>query len=643
MAVRRDPGDWLVLEEMLERGDPAFVDTLRAFHDAETLAGFAVRWNSDKRPASRTLLLEYLDRPLNAFRHEPLIKRLFKQAEAAGDDELMARFLVLFDRSVRREEYRRRHHEWRTLKTRAEAQALMTLWRSQGFDDVDTREDGRGNVYVYGQWYEVRLRTPPGTTMPRNRTLYRNPRTGETLHELDIRRFAWFRRSRKGAEIPARIRQFLDRLRLFSLATRQYLRRRAWRYFRRLGRTDPGRYLKAVTLALARYTDQDVSSGLALIDNWGLIHVLFHRSTVLVAQPAGWAPAEGRTLGELTAAPIYPRLWEQEPRAIVNVLIAARCRPVRQWAIQMIGRHQAARVTIRLEELLTLVGHEDPDVVAFAAECLREAEGLDALDLGCWLELVETANPASLSTIVELIRLHVDARRPTLEQVVRLAAIRPLPLARLGLELLGTRLPRDQAECRMLLTLAEAECEPLRPEIVRLVVQRLAGSPHFEPGWVLELLDSRHEDVRTEGFAWFRAEPRACDDVALWRRLLESPYDDVRLVLVAQLEARVAGRDVERMASLDVSPEALRLLWASVLLNVRRGSRAKSSVVRQLVRWIERRPEDTAELLPLLAVALRSSRGPERRAGLAALATLVANRAEVAGLLTASVPELKLL
>src|SRR3954465_8090817 len=71
-------GDWLVFEELLERGDPSFVERLRAFHDAETLAGFAARWHGDRRSASRRLLLEYLDHPLDAYRHEPLVKRLFK-------------------------------------------------------------------------------------------------------------------------------------------------------------------------------------------------------------------------------------------------------------------------------------------------------------------------------------------------------------------------------------------------------------------------------------------------------------------------------------------------------------------------------------------------------------------------------------
>src|SRR3954452_25034539 len=88
MGTTRGSGDWLVLEELLERGDPSFGERLRAFHDPEALASFAARWYGDRRPASRRLLLEYLDRPLDAYRHEPLAKRLFKLAEAAGDDEV---------------------------------------------------------------------------------------------------------------------------------------------------------------------------------------------------------------------------------------------------------------------------------------------------------------------------------------------------------------------------------------------------------------------------------------------------------------------------------------------------------------------------------------------------------------------------
>src|SRR3954454_9327522 len=91
--------NWLVLQELLDRGDPTFVEQVRGFDDADRLKTFAATWHADSRLQARRLLLDYLDQPLNAYRHEPLVKRLFKLAEAAGDDEVMGRFLVQLDRS----------------------------------------------------------------------------------------------------------------------------------------------------------------------------------------------------------------------------------------------------------------------------------------------------------------------------------------------------------------------------------------------------------------------------------------------------------------------------------------------------------------------------------------------------------------
>src|SRR5436305_189745 len=95
-------GSWPLAEELFARGDPAFVAELRAVHDAERLGSFAARWLADRRPVARQLLIDYLSGPLNAFRHEALVKRLFKGVEKAGDDELMGVFLVALDRSIRR-------------------------------------------------------------------------------------------------------------------------------------------------------------------------------------------------------------------------------------------------------------------------------------------------------------------------------------------------------------------------------------------------------------------------------------------------------------------------------------------------------------------------------------------------------------
>src|SRR4051812_4725635 len=68
-------GDWLVAEELFAGGDPGFVDEVRRVDDAAALAAFAARWVDDRRPEARAMLLEYLDRPLNSYRHEALVKR----------------------------------------------------------------------------------------------------------------------------------------------------------------------------------------------------------------------------------------------------------------------------------------------------------------------------------------------------------------------------------------------------------------------------------------------------------------------------------------------------------------------------------------------------------------------------------------
>jgi hypothetical protein len=270
---------------------------------------------------------------------------------------------------------------------------------------------------------------------------------------------------------------------------------------------------------------------------------------------------------------------------------------------------------------------------------LRHAPGLEALPLERWLALLETPHPSALEVLCELMAARLDPKRLTFRQVAELARSRPLPVARLGFWWLQQRRPQTPDDCQALLELAEAEAEPLRAEMVRWARRQLSDSRLFEPGWVLELLDSRHLDVRTEGWAWFRDEPRVRDDVELWRKLLESPYDDVRLLLVAELEDRV-GRGTGPGDEEELGPEQVRFLWATVLLNVHRGNRIKPLVVRQLVRRVNRRAAEAALLLPLLAVALRSVRGPEWRSGLVGVVQLVERNPDLAGPVRAAFPEL---
>ncbi len=580
-------GSWFVAEQYLERNDPAFVDEVRRLHDADRLGALAARWYG--QPAARPLILDYLDRPLNAYRHEALVKRLYKLSESAGDDTVLAAFLVAFDRSVRR--VRRQRVRW----------------------DYTTRET----------YTEEHLQAPKHGTLPRPDApprYFRNPRTG--------------------GRVLGRGRSVTAKQRLFSLPTRYYLRRRAWRYFRKLGKQHPERYVPAMVQALKRYTDADVADGLALLDNWGLVHVLFHHSPALLSKPNGWVPAEGHTLAELAAAPIYEALWQAAPGPLIELLKEARARAVRQWTIQMLKRHHADAVSrLPVPDLLAMLGHEDPEVSALAGEALRNAPGLDLLDVGQWLGLIQSANPMALDLLCGLMERHLNREKLTLAQALKLATSRPLPVARLGLNLLQGRKPATLEECRSLLTAAEAEAVPVRADLLRWVRATLGQSPHFDPLWVLEFLDSPHDDVREQGWAWFQEEQRARENVVLWQRLLESPYDDMRLHLVAELEKWAAQPAPVDRGKLDA--DLVRYLWAAVLLNIHRGGRTKPLVVSQVLRRLERKPEEAAQLLPVLSVALRSVRGPEWRAGLTGVVQLVERRPEMAGAVRGAFPELK--
>lgn len=620
--------------DLYDQGDPAFVDALREVHDADVLAAFAEVWFNDQRPDSRRLLFEYLDRPLNAYRHEGLIKRLFKKAEAAGDDELMARFLVLFDRSVRRIRKRLSQWKYQGARTQAEADDLVAIWNSLGYENVSSWGQGK-EFYVHGRQRHEVIRQPKNTAMPRGTQVevwIGWPSKKRTVPDWAIAlKLDYFDPVKQFTiqDLP-NILDKLKKFRLFSLVTRNYLRRRAWRYFRKLGKTQPERYVAAVSQALALYRDEDGADELALIDNWGLIHILFHNSPALEAKPTGWKIKAGHSLSELSPTPIYENLWDQSPGQVVGLLSTARSSTVRRWAIRRVEADPTThRSGLPLEGWLELLRNDDPEIVALAATMLEGMDGLEGVTVDRWLSLAGSTDAAGLDVLCRLIDRHVKPDQVTLEQAVKLAGSRPLPVAKLGFTWLQTKSVREPSE---ILGLIDAGCSILRPEILAWLRSTLSHSLTFEPASILEFLDARQLDARTEGWNWFRSEPRAFDDVSLWRKLLESPHDDIRLALVAELESR---------AKLPFDMPDLRPLWASVLLNIHRGSRAKPVVVRQLLDRMNANPAIAGLLLPLLSIALRSVRGPERRAALVALVQLVEKRAKVEPLVRETFPELQ--
>lgn len=564
---------------LFQTGSPEFVENVRQRVNALGLATFAETWYTDTRIEARRLLFSYLERPFNAVRHEPLVKRLFKFADNAGDDAAMARFLVGFDRSIRRR--RSTTQQWNP--------------RTRSYSSVET------------------IGIPPDTTLSRDDRVVMG---------------SWFLQNRE---------MFTRGKFLFSVPTRHYLRRRSWRYFRRLGKKHPDRYLPAICTALKLYTDADVPDGLGLLDNWGLVHVLFHHSATLEANPTGWRVAEGKALPQLQPEPMYLKLWLKSSEPIFDLLVNAKCRPVCLWAAKMLRKHFPDRLAqVSLDELLGWLVAENSVLNDLAIEFLERAGGLEKIPVERWLQLTEQAKPDLLDRICEMVARAVKPEAVSFANAVRLAMQRPVPLARLGFAFLRGKAPANETEVQTLFGFREAQSEPLRPDLVKWACEVLGKRPEFQPLWVLEFLDGRHEDVRELGWEWFQSDDRAHEDVTVWQRLLESPYDNIRLRLIGMLEERIKERD----GLAKFSAESVRFLWATVLLNVTRGSRAKPFVVRQIMDRLATNPDESGELLPIVAVALRSVRGPEFRAGLAGVANFVERNPTRKPLVEAVFPEL---
>jgi hypothetical protein len=115
--------------------------------------------------------------------------------------------------------------------------------------------------------------------------------------------------------------------------------------------------------------------------------------------------------------------------------------------------------------------------------------------------------------------------------------------------------------------------------------------------------------------------------------LAETPHDDLRLRVVdfLQRETKLPGADATK----------LETIWRSVLLGVHRGGRQKAKAVQQVARAITENPASVDSLLPVLAVAVRSVRGPEARAGLAAVISVAEAQPQLLSAIRRLLPELK--
>jgi hypothetical protein len=606
-----------MLEDLLSSGDPTVLDDLDVLTDPARLRELARQWYQPAgsvvaaegnlqlapRREARRLLLAYLDRPLNPF-HEPLVVRLFRRAYKAGDDEVMGRFLLLFDRSLRR-------------KQRSGGKWVMRPSRM-------LRGRALGDAYI--------VRMPKGVRVLR---------------------------------LGAQERRDYEAYRLFAVATRLLLRKRAWRYFHRLGRERPQRYVAALAPVLQRCTDGDFKDEPAFLGRWCLLQVLFHHSDSIRPARRGsiWRKVSGsqRQWHEIPPAPAYEPLWTQQPEVLLELATEAPCRMVSLWAGRLL-RRQGAEVLGRLSsaELFDRLSGPCAETVHAVAEVLLSRGVPDDVPVETWLTLLAARGEWALLPVLDLCERFLPPQRLALEQAVSLACL-PFPLAaeRGWRVYVAHHLQRGDADVPVLLRLLNAPVEPLRQEMAE-TLRRWLAAVEVPAAWLGAFVESPHAGVRAEGLRWV-AQDHRLQEPLVWRDLAASSHGDVRNWCLEMLEAFQRGQPRLLGDALPLSAEGLRTLWARVLLTLPPSEAAPASgaslgprserhrgwgsplvLVRQLVARLEWQPGESDVLLPMLAEVLQRSSGAVWQEALAGMVRLVERQPEWEAMVEQEVPGLVL-
>lgn len=571
----------LLAEELFAAADPGFLKALyevqvprgtvggpsgrvpapfeRKPQKAHPLGAFARKWLEDPRPWAREQLRRYIEDGCDRPGHRTLVKRLFKGAEDRGDDELIALFLVAFDRMRSVRVRKRKVYDW----------TIRKVVEQERVEPVRPRDPGAFS---------------------------------------------------------------------FSQRTRNYLQLRAARYVRAIATRDPAAYRRTVLQALSRYEDRDFPSGWQLLRMRGLVSLLFPRTDQIDRRGRTLRLRPDGALAQLVVAPLHADVWKSAVTEILDALPDVRARFVRRQLVAWLERDFPDELhRLDAPRVRRFLGSPHPDLQLFGGKLLAVAEGLEGLRIEEWLSLLETDNGEVLPVIVERMNELVTPARATLEQCVTLARHVAHAPAMLGVEWAETKTLDTKDELERALPILDATVREARTRALDWLLPAILREGLGLDAHVREVLDSRHSDVRARGFALLGDTPRFRDSIVLWAALAESPYPDARAFLLSLLAQRRGVLEATHLGE-----RSLHHLWATTLLEVHRGSRAKQRALDQLGLRLEAQPQLAEELLPLLSVALRSVRETERRGALASLVRAAARQPEVRAAIARHAPEIEI-
>ncbi|MEM7675307.1 MAG: hypothetical protein AAF449_04800 [Myxococcota bacterium] len=414
----------------------------------------------------------------------------------------------------------------------------------------------------------------------------------------------------------------------FSMATRLYLQRRAYRYFRRIGYRSPERYVENMLAALKLYADSDTERPQHKLHRWSLFHVLYWQASIPRENRYGIALRRDVDVQSLGPAPRFADEWRRQTHVdgLIVLMAEAKNADVRAWVRAWLQSDpQRPTDAPALSRIWPLLNSPYIDAQEWAAELIADVPDISEQPLAIWVALLKLPNEPAAEAIARLAKRWLTPDRLTPDLTVDIIQAAQGPVARLLLAWLR-RHDLSKADLPILIRLGETKDPSARLQAVDWLIEML--SVHRFTLLTRELLDSPHREVRDRTLQLINTH--YVGEAQLAVALVESPFVDVRDATVRHLE-----QWIQRL------PRGhIKSLWARTVLSVRNGGRAKQAALRQIAVQALENGGNAHDTLPLLAIALRSVRERERRGAIAAIARIAHHKPELIPALKTAVPEL---
>ncbi|MFW6357694.1 MAG: WGR domain-containing protein [Chroococcales cyanobacterium] len=187
--------------------------------------------------------------------------------------------------------------------------------------------------------------------------------------------------------------------RQFSKKARNYLLRRIWRTLRKLGEEGSSNYVKMAVEILLKYSDSDAKpishktyyrydgknrTTLCFHSYWDKFanyfvfnHILYENSPryELKAGTIAWRCQKDYLPGNpapTVREEAFPKLWEEQPEALLTLLLESDCYPVHEFAAKVLRFCQYFWQEIEIEKILKLLNKPYDITVEVAFEIARE-------------------------------------------------------------------------------------------------------------------------------------------------------------------------------------------------------------------------------------------------------------------------------